>query len=249
MKVAELVDHFLILIGPFLMATLGFPIFVLLIVSKRAQQFWFSIIFPPLIARHRVHFEDILPTLFADLTDRDNQETETRILEIGTGPANNFKWFPKNSKIVGLDLNPFFRKFAEANAIKHNCKLEQFIVGGAEDLSAIESESVDVAIATHVLCSVDSPEAVVRELHRVLKPNGKFFLLEHVANRSNNWIYRFQQAIEPFHSVLAANCRVTRDTQLILNQNGFATDQLKYLEVKHMPMTLAPTVFGVAVKK
>ena len=51
-------------------------------------------------------------------------------------------------------------------------QLGEFHVGFAEDLSAIESGSVDAVICTLVLCSVRSVDRCLQEVIRVLRPVG-----------------------------------------------------------------------------
>jgi ubiquinone/menaquinone biosynthesis C-methylase UbiE len=46
--------------------------------------------------------------------------------------------------------------------------VKQYIYNGAENLSKVKSESVDVVVSTLVLCSVSDLKKVLHEIHRVL---------------------------------------------------------------------------------
>jgi len=48
--------------------------------------------------------------------------------------------------------------------------LEKYILNGAEDLSDVPNDSVDVVVSTLVLCSVKNMKKVLQEVHRVLIP-------------------------------------------------------------------------------
>jgi arsenite methyltransferase len=86
-------------------------------------------------------------------------------------------------------LVEFMRKAAEQMGALDRCS---FIKAGAEDLSAIESESVDLVTTRSVLIYVDDKPRAFREFYRVLKPGGRTALFEPIDDRrmtefSNYW--------------------------------------------------------------
>lgn len=48
--------------------------------------------------------------------------------------------------------------------------MEKFILGCAEDMKGVESNSVDVVVSTLVLCSVEDLNKTFKEVQRVLAP-------------------------------------------------------------------------------
>jgi phosphatidylethanolamine/phosphatidyl-N-methylethanolamine N-methyltransferase len=40
-------------------------------------------------------------------------------------------------------------------------------------------QTFDYVVLSHVIAVVDNPEKLLEEIHRVLKPNGKIFILNH----------------------------------------------------------------------
>jgi ubiquinone/menaquinone biosynthesis C-methylase UbiE len=53
--------------------------------------------------------------------------------------------------------------------------LEKFIISSGEKLQGVPSNSVDIVVATMVLCSVENARNVLREIRRVLVPVRNFY--------------------------------------------------------------------------
>jgi len=78
---------------------------------------------------------------------------------------------PKDSHLVMLDPNESFKPLLEKNLKEHpSLTMERFILGKAEEMSAVADESVDAVVCTLVLCSVDKIPEVLSEVRRVLVP-------------------------------------------------------------------------------
>lgn len=60
------------------------------------------------------------------------------------------------------------------------------VKGGAESLPIADS-SFDAVVSTLVLCSVADPAQVLREVHRVLRPGGRYCFIEHVRGLAGEW--------------------------------------------------------------
>ena len=82
---------------------------------------------------------------------------------------------------VGLEGKVIFSDISES-CIEH-CKQfatgnSEFVVAGAEDLSAIPDASVDAVVIRSVLIYIQDKEKALAEIHRVLKPGGRFSFFE-----------------------------------------------------------------------
>jgi len=116
----------------------------------------------------------------ASLLDRPLQ-----LVEVGAGTGSNFVFYPKNSEIVCVEPNEYSKKYLLANVAKvAGIELKQFHLGFGEDMSFIETESVDVVVSTHVLCSVRDVDQCLREILRILK---KVIIILNVINRKLLW--------------------------------------------------------------
>jgi arsenite methyltransferase len=76
---------------------------------------------------------------------------------------------------ISQALLDFDRSAAEQMEVLNRCS---FVKAAAEDLSAIESESIDVVTTRSVLIYVDDKLKAPREFFRVLKPGGRAALFE-----------------------------------------------------------------------
>lgn len=93
------------------------------------------------------------------------------ILEIGAGYCEFINAIRAKTKLA-VDLNPDTRHYANADV--------QVIESSSVDLSAIASASVDVAFASNFFEHITREEIVrtMREVARVLRPDGRFIILQ-----------------------------------------------------------------------
>jgi ubiquinone/menaquinone biosynthesis C-methylase UbiE len=102
---------------------------------------------------------------------------------------------------------------------------------GAEHLD-VEASSLDLACSTLVLCSVANPAAVVAEIRRVLRPGGRFVLIEHVMAPSGTAVAWLQRAIRKPWRWVFEGCNLCNNTAAILEQAGFRDVEIKPLIVR-----------------
>jgi ubiquinone/menaquinone biosynthesis C-methylase UbiE len=92
--------------------------------------------------------------------------------------------------------------------------------GDAEKLD-FDKGRFDAVVASLVLCSVTSPEHVLAEIRRVLKPGGELRLVEHVvSDRPVSAV--LMRAFDPIWLRLnGQGCRMSRDTEKTLERASF----------------------------
>lgn len=91
---------------------------------------------------------------------------------------------------ISTDLLELCREQAESAGWLDRC---QFIRCSADDLSGVDTGSVDVVTARAVLCYVGDKAAAFRAIWRVLKPGGRLSILEPV----NSYFQRFGRQAPP----------------------------------------------------
>jgi ubiquinone/menaquinone biosynthesis C-methylase UbiE len=99
-----------------------------------------------------------------------------RIVELGAGTGQNFSLYEHSLRVIATEPSTGMLQMAKSKLTSSSLQLVQSC---AETLPFADN-SFDGALATLVLCSVQSPELVFAELRRVVRPGGTISLLEHV---------------------------------------------------------------------
>uniref|UniRef100_UPI001E1B553C methyltransferase-like protein 7A n=1 Tax=Jaculus jaculus TaxID=51337 RepID=UPI001E1B553C len=132
--------------------------------------------FPHFLSRFTVMYNEQMAgrkrELFSNLQEFAGPSGKLSLLEVGCGTGANFKFYPSGCTVTCVDPNPNFEKFLfKSIAESRHLQFERFVVAAGEDMHQVADGSVDVVVCTLVLCSVESPEQILREVLRVLRPN------------------------------------------------------------------------------
>jgi ubiquinone/menaquinone biosynthesis C-methylase UbiE len=140
-----------------------------------------------------------------------------RVLEVGVGTGRNLPYHPPESGVTAIDISPKLLAKAASKARK-NGRLLELALMDAQGL-AFGDGSFDSAAATFVFCSVPDPLVGLAEVRRVLKPGGRFLLLEHVRlkNRILGWL---MDRLNPI-AVRLSGANINRDTVGNVAKAGF----------------------------
>jgi ubiquinone/menaquinone biosynthesis C-methylase UbiE len=92
-----------------------------------------------------------------------------------------------------------------------NCKHAHIdLLNDNAEMLSLPDASFDAVVCTLVLCSVRHLEQTLSEVHRVLRPNGRLFFIEHVAAIENTERYKWQRRLAFLWKCIAAGCHITR---------------------------------------
>jgi len=169
-----------------------------------------------------------------------------RVLEIGPGTGASFAYLGKDVDWVGIEPNPYMHSYLQEEAERQDMQSIELIEGVAEHLP-LADESVDAVISNYVLCSVSDLPQALQEIQRVLKPEGVFVYVEHVAAESGTWNRQVQDLLAPVWRRLFDNCHPNRETATILNEAGFEPIDAKQFRLS-IPV-IAPHAAGVVRKQ
>ena len=100
-------------------------------------------------------------------------------------------------------------------------------VGDAQALEFAD-ESFDSVVFTLALCSIPDDRKALRETKRVLRPDGRLLLLEHVA--SPRWPVRAVQRFLDWITVRTVADHLVRDPLVNLKELGFKIDRVERLK-------------------
>jgi len=107
-----------------------------------------------------------------------------RVLEVGVGTGLSLSLYPPGAKVTGIDVSREMLEKARARVAKRNfAHVEALLEMDAEAMSFPDA-SFDKVVAMYVVSVVANPVRLLGELHRVCKPDGEIFIVNHV--RSDN---------------------------------------------------------------
>jgi ubiquinone/menaquinone biosynthesis C-methylase UbiE len=102
-----------------------------------------------------------------------------RILEVGVGTGKNIEFWPLNYQITAIDLTPGMLDIARQRAKILNRREDDLFLADVQHLE-LPAGIFNTVLATFVFCSVPDPIQGLREIGRVVRPDGQILLLEHV---------------------------------------------------------------------
>ena len=111
---------------------------------------------------------------------KDGEIKPGRALDIGCGRGDNAIMLATNGcDVTGIDIVEDAITDAKAKAIKHNVKVN-FVVGNVLQMDQLFTEAVfDIVIDSGLFNAMTDKERPIFawQIHRVLKPGGKYFML------------------------------------------------------------------------
>ena len=154
-------------------------------------------------------------------------------LEIGFGAGNNIPFYRSVSKLYALDLNEGQNKLAKNNIRKAGFSVE-YILASAEHIP-LPDNSLDFVVSTWTLCSIPNPERALREVSRVLKPEGIFSCVEHGLS-SRAFITKMQNVLTPISKCCAGGCHLNRDIRKLIVDTGFVIMESNTISEQFKPL-------------
>ncbi|MFH1918414.1 MAG: class I SAM-dependent methyltransferase, partial [Planctomycetota bacterium] len=162
------------------------------------------------------------PSLLEDVTGS--------VLEAGIGTGRNLRCYRPEVRLTAIDLSPGMMRIAKRRARKAACTI-RFLCLDATRLSGVPSNHFDWYLATFLFCVMpdELQPAALAEMVRVLKPGGRFKILEIIFSNHPHLLKR-QKLLAPFvERVYGA--RFDRRTLEHLRENeGVEVSQTRFLK-------------------
>ena len=166
-----------------------------------------------------------------------------RVLEIGVGTGMNFSYYGAIDSAHGIEPDPHMLRRARARAERLGFPIE-LVQTGAESLPYGDA-AFDTVVVTWVLCTIPNPRVALKEIARVLRPEGRMLFVEHVRSRFSV-AGKLQDAITPLWKKLAGGCHLNRDSLEMIRAAGFEEVELR--PCGREGWTLLPIYRGVATR-
>ncbi len=147
------------------------------------------------------------------------------VLEIGIGSGLNLSFYDaeKVTSIIGIDPAAQMQSLAYKRATEISIPVETI----AADIYGIdaESERFDTIVMTFTLCSIDDPIPALKEMARVLKPEGRLLFCEHGLAPDLS-VERWQRRLTPLWKPMAGGCHLDRDIPELIKAGGFIIEDI-----------------------
>ena len=164
------------------------------------------------------------------------------VLEIGAGTGLNMTHYGPavQSLTITEPEQPMLRR------LQHRAEVEAptatVLRAPAEDLP-FEDNTFDTVVSTLVLCGVDDQPRALREVRRVLRPDGRFLFLEHLRSTDPK-VARLQNRLNWFNRLVVC-CDCNRPTLETMREAGFEVSADDTALPKAPPFA-RPAAVGVA---
>lgn len=162
--------------------------------------------------------------LFGRLRARLIPKAVGDVLEVGGGTGANLMLYENADSLTLTDPDPKMIELAEAKPRRTGIPI-LFEVAAAEELPFPDA-NFDTVVSTLVLCSVSDPDRALDEIRRVLRPDGKLLLLEHVRPPAAMLGF-FADVLTPLQKRLAGGCHLNRRTVETVAERGFAVEDIR----------------------
>lgn len=162
------------------------------------------------------------------------------VLEIGFGTGLNLAYYPPHiQRLTAIDANPGMHSIAQQRVKQSSLTVDHRVLNG-EQLPMADN-SFDSVVSTWTLCSIRNVHQAISEVHRVLKPGGQFFFVEHGLS-SNPQVQAWQRRLTPLQRVIADGCHLDRAI------HDLVATCFQQITLEHLPCPSLPEVVGYFYK-
>ena len=182
-----------------------------------------------------VYAKYVLPR-FIDLSMRNKETARVRadwvphargdVLEVGIGSGLNLPFYSAEvRRVYGVEPSAELQKMARKRMASQATKVE-FLSQSAEDDLPLSDMSIDTVVMTWTLCSIPDPLKALRQMKRVLKPNGRLIFIEH-GRAPDSRVAAWQDQLTPLWKRIGGGCHLNRKIDDLLVGAGFTIDELR----------------------
>lgn len=146
-----------------------------------------------------------------------------RVLEVGVGTGQSLPLYPRDVRVVGIDLSPQMLEKARARVARHGLRQVEALMEMDATQMTFSDASFDAVIAMYIISVVPDPEQVMTEMCRVCRPGGRIVVVNHFHTPSR--IMRVWHAlVRPIHR--AVRFRADVDYRPLVSRVGLDVEGL-----------------------
>lgn len=171
-----------------------------------------------------------------------------RVLEVGMGSGINLALYnPQNVEFVwGLEPSEAMRKKATHNLRNSPVEVKWLDLPGEK--IPLEDQSVDTVLLTYTLCTIPDWLAALKQMYRVLKPDGRLLFCEHGRAPDAN-VQNWQDRLTPIWKPLLGGCHLNRPVREYIEQSGFIIENIQSRYIDKTPRFAGYMSYGQASRR
>lgn len=147
------------------------------------------------------------------------------VLEVGVGSGLNIPFYGRNvAKLYSLDPSLELWKMARRRADQAPFAVE-FIRSSGETIP-MEHETFDTVVTTWTLCTVPDAVKALKEMKRVLRPEGRLIFVEH-GRSPDSGVLAWQNRLNPLWKWIGGGCNLNRKIDDLIVEAGFRITQIE----------------------
>jgi SAM-dependent methyltransferase len=157
----------------------------------------------------------------AEYRQRTISAARGSVLEIGIGSGLNLSRYNREvSGICGIDPSAGLLAKAAGQGIT-----KAFLVRGSAGTLPFADGTFDTVVTTWTLCSIPDALSALREMKRVLRPDGSMLFVEH-GLAPDRAVARWQNRLNPCWKCLGGGCHLNRKIDDLITASGFGIERL-----------------------
>src|SRR5512144_165946 len=165
-------------------------------------------------------------------------------VEVGAGTGLNLSYYPDTvTELVLTEPSPHMARRLRAR--RTDLGRQAAVVEAPAERLPFAEASFDTAVATLVLCTVPDVAATLAEIRRVLRPDGRLLVLEHVRSVDPR-LARWQDRWERPWRLVGAGCHCNRDIAGVVEAGGFSLERSLAGAMPKAPPIVRPLISAVA---
>ena len=124
------------------------------------------------------------------------------VLEIGIGTGLSFKYYPKQTKVIGIDISPDMLKLAKKK-IEQEKKEKKYVAQMNGEQLSFPDNSFDKVVAMYVISVTQNPKQLIDEMKRVCKKDGDIYIVNHFSCEDDGLLLKLsEKALMPVSKIL-----------------------------------------------
>lgn len=141
------------------------------------------------------------------------------VLEVGSGSALNLRFLGTGvKKLYGIDPSlPLWRLGRQR---WRAAPVPTTFVAASGEAIPLRDAAVDTVLMTWTLCSIPDAAQALREIRRVLRPDGRLVFIEH-GRAPDPAVVTWQDRLNPLWKRLSGGCHMNRQMDELIESAGF----------------------------